>query len=157
MSHFKYLSYVLRHKWYVFVECCKLGIIWQGIKHDWTKFLPHQWFPYVQAFYGKKPNPRDNSGYYDASKIGNDAFMLAWSSHIHWNKHHWQYWILQHDDGGKSIFEMPDRYRKEMLCDWRGAGRAQGKPDTKAWYLANMDKMQLHPDTRRWIEKQLGF
>ncbi len=50
---------------------------------------------------------------------------------------------------------MPDVYRREMLADWRGAGRALGKPDTKAWYQFNKDKMKLHSDTRSWIDGQL--
>ncbi len=154
-KHIKYLSYVLRHKWYVFLACFKLGIIWQGVAHDISKFYPCQWRPYVDVFFGDKPSPRDNSGYYDASKIGNDAFLIAWLDHIHRNKHHWQWWVLKHDDGGQSIFDMPLKYRKEMLADWRGAGMAQGKPDTKAWYEANKGKMLLHPDTRKWIENKL--
>ena len=44
----------------------------------------------------------------------------------------------------------------EMLCDWRGAGRAQGTPDTAAWYMAHGHKMQLHTGTRAWVERQLG-
>ena len=32
--------------------------LWQAIIHDWTKFLPCEWFPYVQRFYGAAP-PRD--------------------------------------------------------------------------------------------------
>lgn len=51
--------------------------------------------------------------------------------------------------------EMPDVYRREMLADWRGAGRATGNPDTKAWYLKNRHNMRLHPDTRVWIEREL--
>lgn len=43
---------------------------------------------------------------------------------------------------------MPNRYRDEMLADWIGAGRALGKPDTRAWYHANRDKIILHPDTQ---------
>lgn len=154
--HVKYAFYVFRHKWFVFVECVKLGLIWRGIVHDLDKFLPSMWFPYVNAFYGKhKPSPRDNSGYYDATKVGSDPFMLAWLGHIHRNKHHWQYWVLLHDDGGKSVFPMPDKYRKEMLSDWRGAGRAQGSPDTRGWYDKNRDKMILNESTRNWIEANL--
>ena len=29
-AHLAYLSYVLRHKWYVLLECAKLGILWRG-------------------------------------------------------------------------------------------------------------------------------
>ena len=43
----------------------------------------------------------------------------------------------------------------EMLADWRGAGKAQGKSDTRGFYIANKDRMTLHPETREWIEKQL--
>lgn len=50
---------------------------------------------------------------------------------------------------------MPLKYAKEMLADWRGAGKAQGKPDAKAWYEKNKNNMLLHPETRQWIEEQL--
>lgn len=49
---------------------------------------------------------------------------------------------------------------KEMLADWRGANKAQGgdgKADSLKWYEKNRTKMVLHPDTRIWIEEQLGF
>jgi hypothetical protein len=44
---------------------------------------------------------------------------------------------------------------REMVADWMGAGRALGKPDTRAWYEANKDKMILHPATRRRVEMLL--
>jgi len=45
-----------------------------------------------------------------------------------------------------------------MLCDWRGAGRAQGYGDnTVEWYKKNKHKMQLYENTRKWIEEQLGI
>lgn len=50
---------------------------------------------------------------------------------------------------------MPDVYRREMLADWIGAGKAVGKPKTWEWYEANKDKINLHPDTRAWIEEKL--
>lgn len=42
-----------------------------------------------------------------------------------------------------------------MLADWKGAGKAQGTPNTKAWYQKNKNKMQLAPKTRELIEKAL--
>lgn len=51
---------------------------------------------------------------------------------------------------------MLDLYRREMLADWIGAGKALGKPNTWEWYAANKDKMQLHPDTREWVEGQMA-
>jgi hypothetical protein len=156
--HLRYLGYVLRHKWFVFLEACRLGIPLLGLVHDLDKFLPSMWFPYVEVFYGgKKPSPRDASGYYDASRVEAQPFIRAWLGHLHRNAHHWQHWVLLHDDGGQSVLPMPDCFRREMLADWRGAGRAQGKPDTLAWYQRNKKKMRLHPETRAWIEGMIGF
>lgn len=40
MKTFKYLSYIIRHKWFVFIAACKLGIPWRGITHDLSKLMP---------------------------------------------------------------------------------------------------------------------
>lgn len=210
MKHLKYLCYVLRHKWFVLIECCKLGISWRGIVHDLSKFTPTEWFPYVEKFYGDRPSPRDATGAYDPLSVGG-LFDRAWLHHQHYNDHHWQWWILRGDvprdkflfqspgdgyspvklyskdeerviaefpfDGwsiekdfaandlaklciagmGIKVLEMPIDARKEMLADWRGAGRAQGKPDTVAWYHANRNKILLGDETRAWIEEHLGY
>jgi len=58
---------------------------------------------------------------------------------------------------------MPDRYRREMLADWIGAGKAKKKGDphhegiseVATWYQKHKDKIKLHPDTQQWIEEQL--
>jgi hypothetical protein len=157
-KHLRYANYVFRHKWFVLVECLKLDIrlLWRGLIHDWSKLTPTEWFPYVEHFYGDKPSPRDATGAYDPLAVG-WSFDKAWLSHQHHNDHHWQHHILRGDSHGERITHMPLLAMKEMLADWRGAGRAQGKPDVRAWYEANKDKMDLHPHTRHWIELQLGI
>ena len=156
MKYLKYLRYVFRHKWFVFVNACKFGIPFLGIIHDISKFSPDELIPYANYFYGKnKKNPRDKTGYYKPTDTGDEAFDFAWLLHQKRNKHHWQWWVLPEDDGGLKVLEMPERYRREMLADWRGAGQAQGTPNTKAWYEANKDKMQLGENTRKWIEAHL--
>lgn len=157
-AHLLYLKYVLRHKWFVFLACLEFGLIWRGIRHDWHKFLPSEWFPYVNFFYGKKSEPiqrRDSTGYYKPTDTGDAAFDFAWLLHQKRADHHWQWWVLPEDDGGLKVLKMSDAAMKEMLCDWRGAGRAQGKPHTWQWYEVNKGKMQLHPETRAWIEQEL--
>ena len=206
----------MRHKWFVFVECCKLGIPWLGIIHDWSKFLPREFSPYARYFYGNYPKRADIKG--DMRNIISDrytaegvkvAFDVAWLHHQKGNRHHWQYWLLQYDNENtytvqspgdgyglmlcqnqqrllwftaadykddvldseawrrlNPIIEllnkkpvampMPDRYCREMLADWRGAGRAYGNPDTREWYLAHKDDIILHPDTRERVERELG-
>lgn len=159
IKHWLYLKYVLRHKWFVFLECMKLGVpLWIAVWHDWDKFLPDEWFPYVNFFHGKpKPPIRDETGYYKPTDTGDAAFDFAWLLHQKRNRHHWQWWVLPEDDGGTKVLEMSDVYRREMLADWRGAGRAQGTPNTYQWYHKNKEKMQMGPETRRWIENQLGY
>jgi hypothetical protein len=158
-KHWLYLKYLVAHKWYVFVECYRLGIPLAGITHDWSKVLPDEWFPYVEFFYGDKPPEQQEEGY---SHIAgqNRAFDFAWLLHQKRNKHHWQFWLLPEDDGGTKKLDMPDRYRREMLADWFGAGKAQGRGDQprecREWYLKNRERMQLHPRTRSWVEEQLG-
>lgn len=52
-KYLKYLWYVIRHKWFVFLACCHRRMYWLGIIHDWSKLLPSEFFPYAKHFYGK--------------------------------------------------------------------------------------------------------
>lgn len=143
--YLKYLRQLLRHKYFVFIECCRLGVPFLGIIHDWSKFLPDEFLPYARYFYGDK----------DAGK---DGFDRAWLKHQRRNKHHWQWWLLIQDDDPAIMIEMPLRYRKEMIADWRGAGRAYtGKDDSLGWYSKKREKISLHPTTRRLVEVELGY
>jgi hypothetical protein len=157
-AHWSYLKYVIKHKWFVFLECRKLGVTWLGLIHDWSKFLPSEWFPYVRSFYnpdGSSRAVRDETGYYDPGSISAE-FDRAWLHHQHWNKHHWQHWILVQDEDADKLLPMPDKYRREMLADWRGAGMAiTGQDNTSEWYRKNRNKIELHADTQDWVEGQL--
>ena len=149
-KHFQYLWYVIRHKWFVFVECCKFGIPWLGIIHDWQKLTPTEWLPYVWTFWG----PYE---YSDRPEWLVNEFDYAWLHHQKFGKHHWQYWLLVQDSDEPKCLEMPYRYVVEMLSDWIGAGRAiRGKSSNPLeWYLDNRDKIQLHPKTRKHVETYL--
>ena len=146
----------MRHKWFVLLEGRKLGVaLGQLLLHDWQKFTPAEWTPYVRTFYGPAPSPRRADGGYDPNAVS-DAFDRAWLHHQKvGGKHHWQYWVLPLDDGGVRALAIPERYVREMVADWRGAGRALGKPDTAAWYAVNRDNMSLHPETRARVEALL--
>ena len=158
-KHFKYVSYIMRHKWYVGKECLKHGLPIRALTHDMSKFLPSEWFPYVEFFHGKKAKPkRDKSGYYKPTDTGDLNFDWAWLLHQKRNRHHWQFYVLPEDEGGLKILPMDKKDRLEMACDWCGASIAQGKDgwvgenNVLAWYNANKNKMQLHKQTRVWVE-----
>ena len=152
-KYIKYFWYVVRHKWFVFVECCRFGVPLLGVIHDWQKLTPTEWYPYMMTFSSGKWK------YNERPQWLIDSFDYAWLHHQHLGPHHWQYWILTQDEDENKILPMPDKYRKEMLADWIGAGKAiLGKDaNTLKWYMKNRLKIQFHPDTRKWIDKSLGF
>ncbi len=140
MKYFRYLRYILRHKWFVMLECFKYRNYWQGLTHDMSKLFISEFIPYANHFYGNEmgmKTSRDETGYYKPTDTSDEAFDFAWLLHQKRNKHHWQWWCLPNDEGGIKVLEMPMKSRQEMLCDWRGAGRAQGTPDVLRWYEKN--------------------
>lgn len=159
----KYIWYVIRHKWYVFLECATAGLWWRGIVHDLSKFRWSELKPYANHFYGpKKDVGRDETGYYKPTDTGNPSFDFAWFLHQKRNDHHWQYWVLPEEAEGVKVLPMSDKARREMIADWCGASKAQGHGGlegdngVKAWYQKHGHKMQLHPETRAWVEDFLG-
>lgn len=154
MKYINYLKYLIKHKWFVFLECLKYGLIWRGIIHDWSKFLPDEFFPYVEHFYGKK-NYDIKSGFHEPGE--DKEFDLAWKKHQTRNDHHFQFWILLEDQGTMKPLEMSNKAKKEMICDWKSAGRVQGNNDTLGWYIRNRFKITLAQETRRWVERELRF
>lgn len=167
-AHLKYASYVVRHKWFVFRAGLKTKApLWRLVIHDWSKLTPAEWFPYVQTFYG-----RPTSYYKDAARAANvwfkgprgsewrspGAFDRAWLHHQHRNPHHWQHWLLREDDGDTKALLMPEKFVREMVADWMGAGRAiTGKWEVREWYAKNAHKIVLHPDSKALAERLMGY
>lgn len=156
-QYYSYLQYVIRHKYYVMKACFEYGLPLRGILHDMSKFSLKEFIPYANYFYNKdgskKELKRDSTGYYKPYDTGDLKFDTAWLVHQNRNPHHWQYWLLKKDDGGDAVLEMPVKYINEMLCDWIGAGAAQGyKTNTYKWYEANKNKMIFGKKTREIIE-----
>jgi len=54
------------------------------------------------------------------------------------------------------VMRMPERFAREMVADWMGAGRAiTGRWEAISWYERNRDKIVLHAETRRFVEALL--
>lgn len=179
----KYLGYVLRHKYFVMIECFKMGLMWEGMVHDISKFFPSEWMPYVKKFYGKKPTKNcwncnhiaGSQCAFNGSGIGDGHgaeecqdyevllgdFDAAWNKHIHRNPHHWEYWMLYSKAGGFKLIDMPERQIKEMVCDWVGAGKAQGNKspvsdpysECRIWYDKNRGRIQLSEKSRKLVQE----
>ena len=146
--HINYGKYLLRHKWFVYLACRKMGVsLWRAIIHDASKLYPSEWFPYAECFYAP-----DGTNQYRESK----DFTYAWLHHQKRNKHHWQYWMITWDRGTTECLPMPSTYIREMVADWMGAGKAiTGKWEAPQWYEKNKHTIQLHNDTRAEVEMLL--
>lgn len=108
--------------------------------HDLSKEGLEEYKAYDDYFYGNK------------SHAVVEAFNYAWLHHIHNNPHHWQYWILQHDDEPEEILEMPYKYIVEMICDWWSFSfKAGNLYEIFDWYEKHKG-MKLAPKTRKTVE-----
>lgn len=112
--------------------------------HDRSKFSVEEWGPYLEKFYGDKPNSPETQ----------EAFDKAWLLHQRRNPHHWQYWVLIEDGGNIKPLPMPLEYILEMLCDWGSMSYKFDNIPSK-WYNSNKSKMKLHPGTRDMVEDLL--
>ena len=151
--YWKYLKYVLLHKWYVFVEAMKLGLVWHAMTHDLSKFSRAEFVPYALWFnstLGCKYDPDDE--YHGELKIIadkkhynlEDRFNSAWNHHQKKNKHHWDYWVTA---TGTPVI-MPGKYIMQMIIDWEAMGKTKTYGDTaELYYKRCSDKMKLHPST----------
>ena len=154
MKYLRYFWYLVRHRWFVFVACCRVGLVWRGLVHDLSKFRPSEFIPYANFF--ASWNPRDKSGYYKPTNTGNEAFDRAWLLHVHRNDHHWQHWVVPDDEWGR-VFDIPDVALREMVCDWEGAAKAQRSEVTVAeWWCRNSHWMRLTKGSIERIKELLG-
>ncbi len=159
MKDLRYLSYVLRHKWHVLLASWQYGCLWRGIVHDLSKFMPSEWFPYVEWWNGEH-GVKFNGGFkweFDLHCRRSREYTAAWSAHIHRNPHHWQHWIIHRDDGTQHCLDMPDIYVREMMADWRGAAIAQNNPDLLGWYQDRRDHILLSERTQCRVELLLSI
>lgn len=144
------------HKWHVFRVALTLGVpLPQAILHDMSKFRPCEWFGYARYLvHWRKHHHQENCfDLYDRP----EEIEFARNHHYKRNPHHYEYWVVHKPSQDPPLYALriPERYVREMVADWIGAGRAQGYPDTRAWYAKHKDKLLLHPKTRLLVEHVL--
>jgi len=159
VKYVRYLRYLAKHKWFVLIACCKLGIPWLGLLHDLSKFRLDEFLPYADYFYGTEKGEH-------AAAAAKAAFDAAWLRHIHRNKHHPQHWFLRGSDTDGDEYLTPHyRYIAEMVADWLGAGMAQkghgmaqAPAECRAWWEANKDRSgyRMSRRTRNTVEALLS-
>lgn len=152
-GHFKTIT---RHKLLVGKLCIKVGLVRQGIVHDFSKYSPTEFMVGARYWSGHR-SPND----YERVERG---FSAAWLHHKGRNRHHAEYWmdVVGFGDWRVEGKPMPTRYVVEMLCDRIAACKVyQGEAYTQASALEFFLKQQgeyntiMHPATNELLEKLL--
>ena len=152
---FGHLRTINRHRHKVIAHCAKAGILWQGLRHDLSKYSPTEFLPGVKYFQGtRSPNEaeRELNGY-----------SLAWMHHKGRNRHHFEYWS-DYNPKTKRVepVEMPVRFLAEMFCDRVAASKIylQDRYDQTCpldYFQRSTSKKRgmLHPETERQLTELL--
>ena len=155
MDFWRHLKTVQRHRHLVRQYCFRLGLYWQGLTHDLSKFSPVEFWAGVKYFQGdRSPN---------AAEKEIMGYSPAWLHHKGRNKHHFEYWtdVSTREDNWRIVgVKMPVRYFVEMVMDRIAAsrtyrGRAYTDGDPYAYFSRNKDVLTMHPETKRELDKVL--
>ena len=147
MQPWKHFKTITKHKWLVFQGCCQVGLYWQGITHDLSKYSPTEFCNGARYYQGiRSPNTaeREDKGYSE-----------AWIHHKGRNRHHFEYWTdLNRETRTYTAVPMPRKYLVEMVMDRRAACMTyQGddyRNDSAVKYLErSLEKDMMHPQTVR--------
>lgn len=104
----KHFWTITHHRHLVIKHCFKVGIGFQGLFHDLSKYSPTEFFRGAKYYTGScSPN---------AIERKEKGYSLAWMHHKGRNKHHFEYWT-DIVDGVYAPVLIPIRYLKESLCD----------------------------------------
>lgn len=148
--HFKTIT---KHRHKVIAHCAKAGILWQGLRHDLSKYTPTEFLPGVRFCTGtRSPNEGEREEY---------GYSLAWMHHKGRNRHHFEYWT-DYDPKTKQVkpVKMPLRFVAEMFCDRVAAGKIyKGKDYTNQspleYFYRGKPMRIIHPETSALLEKLL--
>ena len=146
-QHFKTIT---KHRFLVGVGCFRVGLIWQGLTHDLSKYSITEFRNGAKYYQGtRSPNAaeREDKGYSE-----------AWMHHKGRNRHHYEYWTdMNLQTRLYESMPMPRKYLVEMVMDRRAACMTyQGSAytDGSAWtyFDRSKEKNLMHPQLRRELE-----
>lgn len=153
MHPFRHFITITRHRHKVIYFCFKLGIGFQGLFHDLSKYSWTEFRAGARYYQGTcSPNDRERE------VLG---YSSAWMHHKGRNKHHFEYWT--DIDKATNLYrpvKMPLRYVKEMFADRLSAtmiykGKSFKNEDPWNYYIQRESGLKMHPDTAALLESWL--
>ena len=153
MHPFGHLRTISRHRHAVIKLCAKCGILFQGLRHDLSKYSPTEFIPGAKYYTGtRSPN--------EAERLER-GYSSAWLHHKGRNRHHFEYWT-DYNPAERRVMpvRMPDRYVAEMFCDrvaaskiYRGAEYEDRYP--LEYFMRGKANRSIHPETSEQLEALL--
>ena len=146
-QHFKTSA---AHRFAVRKGCFRMGLYWQGLTHDLSKYSSTEFWNGAKYYQGtRSPNAaeREDKGYSE-----------AWMHHKGRNRHHYEYWTdMDRGTGRYESVPMPRRYLAEMVADriaackiYEGERYDTGSP--LRYLMKSREKDLMHPQTRKELE-----
>ena len=156
MAHpLKHFITITKHRHKVIANCARAGILWQGLRHDLSKYSPTEFIPGAKFYQGtRSPNERERE-LYGASR--------AWMHHKGRNRHHYEFWSdYNPKTRAPEPVEMPLKYVIEMFCDRVAAskiynGEKYGDGDPYTYFLRIKGKHRMHEKTEELLDFLLSM
>ena len=150
MNAWRHFVTITRHRWLVRQGCFRVGLYWQGLTHDLSKYSPTEFRVGVKYFQGdKSPNGAERN---------DKGFSEAWMHHKGRNRHHYEYWTdMSPVTRNYDAVPMPRKYLVEMVMDRRAACMVyQGEKYTDGsaleYFMKSRERALMHPQTRQELE-----
>ncbi|MGI6118154.1 MAG: DUF5662 family protein [Bilifractor sp.] len=140
---------ITRHRMLVRKYCFRVGLYWQGLTHDLSKY---SWTEFSKGAKYWQGNRSPNNAEREATGIS-----LSWLHHKGRNRHHYEYWI-DYEPGSPNFLggmPIPRKYIAEMVMDRIAASKVYlGDKYTDAMpyeYFAKSRKILwfVHDDVKR--------
>ena len=155
MKPWKHFVTITHHRLVVMAGCFRIGLYWQGLTHDLSKYSKVEFWNGARYYQGtRSPNTaeREEKGYSE-----------AWMHHKGRNRHHYEYWSdMNRETRNYESVPMPRKYLAEQVMDRRAACMIyQGKDYTSgsalAYYMKSRERELMHERNRKELEYILGM
>ena len=145
MNAWKHFCTITKHRMLVASGCFQIGLYWQGLAHDLSKYSPTEFRNGIKYYQGtRSPNnaEREDKGYSE-----------AWMHHKGRNRHHFEYWTdISPVSRQYEPMPIPRKYLAEMIMDRRAAcmtyqGKAYTDGSALAYLEKSLERTRMHPQT----------
>lgn len=150
MKAWQHFVTITRHRWLVRKGCFRVGLYWQGLTHDLSKYSPTEFLVGARYYQGNRsPNGAERE---------EKGFSQAWMHHKGRNPHHYEYWTdMSPVTRCYESVPVPRRYLAEMVMDRRAAcivyeGENYHPGSELEYFFRSRERVLMHPQTQQELE-----